>query len=85
MVNIFKARPKNKEEITLENVLLKGNLKNLLDKTCNELPITDGIILITIQGKHIGFDSVGFDEAEAIWALNKAIQQILNKGISLND
>lgn len=51
----------------------------------NSLLVSNGIIIIYTYGKHVGIDGTKFSEPEAIWALQKAQHQLLNKGLSFND
>lgn len=51
----------------------------------NEMINTSGLIIISTQGKHVNIDGTKFSDPEAVWALEKAKHQILNKGLSFDD
>ena len=44
----------------------------------------NGLLIIWTSGKDVEIDGTRFRDAEAVWALSKALNQILNKGISFN-
>lgn len=44
-----------------------------------------GVIIIYTHGKSVNIDGSKFSDPEAVWALEKAKNQILNKGLSFND
>jgi hypothetical protein len=87
--NIFKK----KETCSVERLLrdideLSGSegVKKVLQRFIEDhMALTEGIILIYTHGKSVDIDGTRFTDPEAVWALNKALNQILNKGLSLND
>lgn len=80
--NPFKSKPENE---TVNQLIAKNDINALISKfIANELPKTDGIMLIYRQGDHVGIDATGFTDVEAVWALEKAKHELLGKGLTFN-
>ena len=47
-----------------------------------DMPMADGLLIIYTRGKNVDIDGTRFTDSEAVWALSKAVNQILNKGLS---
>lgn len=70
---------------TVNDVIGNNDVKQTLEKFINnELVKATGIILIWQNGDHVFIDGSGFSETEAIWALEKTKNDILNKGMKFN-
>ena len=61
---------------------VKITIRNFLEKN---ILMATGIMIIWTHGKHVDIDGTRFSEPEAVWALEKAKHQLLDKGLSFND
>ena len=89
MLNSKNRKDTNSIETLLESVSgLNGDeaVKDVIRRFCEQnLLMSNGIIIIYTYGKHVGIDGTKFSEPEAVWALEKAKHQLLDKGLSFND
>lgn len=58
---------------------VRNVIKNFIK---NDMALADGLLIIYTRGKNVDIDGTRFTDSEAVWALSKAINQILNKGLS---
>jgi len=61
---------------------VKSALRRFIE---HNLLMANGVIIIWTHGKHVDIDGTNFSEPEAVWALEKAKHQLLDKGLSFND
>jgi hypothetical protein len=47
-----------------------------------DMAMADGLLIIYTRGKSVDIDGTRFTDSEAVWALSKATNQILNNGLS---
>jgi len=61
---------------------VKRILKKFVD---NNLIMASGILIIWTNGKSVQIDGSRFSDPETAWALQKALYEVMSKGISFND
>lgn len=58
-------------------------VRNVIKKFIRtDMSMADGLLIIYTRGKNVDIDGTRFTDSEAVWALMKAVNQILNKGLS---
>jgi len=63
-----------------------GEVKQALERfIINNMAMSDGILIVWTHGKRVDIDGTKFSEVEAVWAMEKAKHELLNKGLSFND
>ncbi len=70
----------------VEHLLTTEGIKDVLDTfIADELPYADGIIIMWSRGKHVGINSAGFTDDEAILWMDKAKFKLHCRGLTFRD